>query len=367
MNKFYLAGLNRVRGLKEEELRRLLAVFGDLATVWRASVEDLGSVGRLSPKLVAALDKIRNEDRDLPKRLAEECTQKNIKVKTVLDGDYPLWLKEIAAPPLAFFYRGHLHLGEFPIAMVGSRRCSQYGRGVTKELAKELTAAGSVIVSGAARGIDTASHQGALSKGATIAVLGCGVDVVYPAENEKLLAEIAASGAVISEQLPGTKPLPVYFPARNRIISGLTRGTVVVEAAARSGSLITAEMALNEGRDVFAVPGSIYFPTSIGCHKLLQQGAKLITSAADILSEYGVEMPQPATTEKGKSDLDLNEEEAALYKVLSHDTPLTADEIILRLKNSEAADVAFLLLQMELKGLVEETESHAYIRKGRMN
>ena len=219
---------------------------------------------------------------------------------------------------------------------------------------------GFVVESGAARGIDTASHKGALQAGATVAVLGCGVDVAYPRENARLLAEIAEKGAVISEYAPGTAPLAAFFPARNRIISGVAHGTIVVEAAERSGSLITAEFALSEGRDVFAVPGSIYSATSRGCHRLIQQGARLVVSAADVAAEYEDGAPRTSAS----PPQELTEEEAAVYALLSREAALSLDELICRLQG-KAANVAFLLLGLRVKGLVEETPMRTYIRSAK--
>ena len=250
-------------------------------------------------------------------------------------------------------------------ATVGIIGLGYVGLPLAVEFGRKLAAAGLTVVSGAARGIDTCAHHGALEAGGrTVAVLGCGVDIAYPAENRRLLADIVASGgAILSEYAPGTPPLPAFFPARNRIISGLSKGVIVVEAAERSGSLITAQLALDEGRDVFAVPGSIYSPTSQGCHRLIQQGAKLVTSVRDVLEEYGRE-PVPRAPRKRK-DADLSGEERALYQVLSYEHPLSIDEIIASLKDGDPARLSFLLLGLELKGLVIENESHGYLRAER--
>jgi DNA processing protein len=194
-----------------------------------------------------------------------------------------------------------------------------------------------------------------------VAVLGCGVDVAYPLENRRLLQEIVdGGGVVISEYEPGTNPLPAFFPARNRIISGLAEGTLVVEAAARSGSLITAEMALSAGRDVYAIPGSIYAPGCDGCNRLIQQGAKLVMTPADVLEEFQITAAAPP-----RKSLSLKPEERQIYQVLSFEHPLTMDEIILSLPDGEIANLSYWLLNMELKGIVIENEMHAFRRAER--
>ena len=197
--------------------------------------------------------------------------------------------------------------------------------------------------------------------GRTVAVLGCGVDVAYPPENRRLLTEIAAAGgAVLSEYAPGTQPLPMFFPARNRIISGLAEGVLVVEAARRSGSLITAEMALSEGREVYAIPGSIYSPQSGGCHNLIRAGARLVESPREILEEMHLAVPQ-----RRSARAQLTPEEAHVYQVLSFDHALTMDEIIDSLPVSTTTSLPLLLLQMQLKGVIIENEMHAYRRAER--
>ena len=364
MEAYYLAALQRAGGMGSVHLQKLRKVFPGGKEIWEAPVKELASVGEMPEHLLSSLESLRRARPDYPKELAELCGKKEIRLCSMDSPDYPKYLKEIFDPPVVFFYRGSLPKEEeLCLAMVGSRRFSRYGEQVALDLAEKLAAAGVTVVSGAARGIDTCAHLGALKAGRTLAVLGCGVDVAYPPENASLLRQIAERGAVISEYEPGTSPLPAFFPARNRIISGLCRGTIVVEAARRSGSLITAELALNEGRDVFAVPGSIFADTSRGCHYLIQQGAKLVTDVADILTEYGRsgKRGEPA----GKRP-ELNPEEAAVYSVLSYDHPLSIDEIIYSLKGQgDASGIAFLLLQMQLKGLVVENKSRGYLRAER--
>ena len=360
-DNYYLAALARCRGLGSRNIQKLLGKFPSAAAIWQAPREALYLVGGLSSQQMQNLLRFRKENQLLPEQLAEQCQRLGISLCSITQGNYPNILKEIFDPPPVLFYRGELQPQAERIAMVGARRFTPYGEGIALELGERLASAGITVVSGAARGIDTAAHKGALKSGRTVAVLGCGVDVVYPAENRRLLAQIVeAGGVVISEYGPGTQPLPAFFPARNRIISGLSRGTVVVEAASRSGSLITAQLALNEGRDVFAVPGSIYSATSQGCHQLIQQGAKLVQCPDDILEEYGlVAPPKPRKVRR------FTPAERQVWQVLSFERPLSLDEIIQSLPDGEMSNLAFILLQMELKGLVIENELHAYRRAER--
>jgi len=277
---------------------------------------------------------------------------------TINDDLYPIVLREIFDPPLVLYYRGTLIPDARRIGIVGARKFTAYGEAAAMEFAERLARSGVTIISGAARGIDTRAHRGALRGGRTVAVLGCGVDIAYPPENRRLLSQIVESGgAVLSEYAPGTQPLPAFFPARNRIISGLSEGTLVVEAAKRSGSLITAEMALSEGRDVYAVPGSIYSPQSGGCHNLIRAGARLVESPQEILEEMHLaEPPRRPVREQ------MTPEEARIFQVLSFEHALTMDEIMDSLPDTITTSIPLLLLQMQLKGLITENEMHAYRR-----
>lgn len=357
-----LAALLRANGVGGKTALKLREAFGSWQAALAAPFEAY-KAQELSEKLAAGVAKARRDAPAFAAQLRATCERNAIHLVAFGDAAYPKYLAEIYDPPALLYYRGTLVPDAERIAMVGARRFSRYGESVAKTLSGELARSGFTIVSGAARGIDSASHQGALKAGRTEAVLGCGVDVAYPPENRHLLSEIAeAGGAVISEYPPGTPPLPAYFPMRNRIISGLSRGVIVVEAAEKSGSLITAEQAASEGRDVFAVPGSIYAATSRGCHRLIQQGAKLIMSAADVLAEYGIEPP----SKKPQKPLPaMSAEEREVYQVLSATHPISTDEILLSLKKDDAASLSFVLLQMELKGLIEETETHGYVRASR--
>ncbi len=363
---FFAATLS-ASGVGIPGVERLAADTGGARGAWEADAEILRR--HLDEKAVAALLKLRREKPQLPEQIAEACAKLGVSIWTRDDDEYPPILREIARPPLALFARGTSVPDAERIAVVGSRHASPYGRRVSEELAMGLAARGVTVVSGAARGVDSAAHTGALRSGRTVAVLGCGIDVVYPPENAKLLDEIAESGVVLSEYPPGTRPVAAFFPQRNRIISGLSRGTLVVEAAERSGSLITAEFALSEGRDVFAVPGGIYSDTSRGCHRLIQQGAKLVTSAADVLDEYPWAKRESPRKKSGGSSANettpenLSAEERAVYAILSKADPLSVDDIVYRLHGrGDASNVAFLLLQMQLKGAILEDGNHAYTR-----
>ena len=359
LERYFLAAWQTVSGVGSAQLTELRQQFGSARVAWGLSAEELLHSRALEPRALAAFLETRRQRPDLPAELADACGAKGISVCSFWEDGYPPLLRQSFRPPAVLFYRGTLCPDKERLAVVGSRRCSPYGRGAAKLLAEAVAKAGITIVSGAARGIDTQSRCGALQAGGrTVAVLGCGPDIVYPSENRRLLDEIAETGVVLSEYAPGTPPLPAFFPARNRIISGLCRGTLVVEAAERSGSLITAELALDNGRDVFAVPGSIFSDTSRGCHRLLQQGAKLVTQPADILEEYGCTSQPPVKAAREA----LSNEENRIYEVLSIEQPLSMDEIIYKLQGSNTANIAFLLLQMEMKGLVEETAVHSYVR-----
>ena len=285
MERFYLAALQLAGGVGLAGAKRLLEHFGTAEAAWRAPAAALAAC--LQAPAAASLGQLRRERPSLHEEIAADCQRKKVALCIQTDAEYPPLLKQIFNPPLVLFYRGTLQPEAHRLAIVGSRRFSPYGKSVAEALAMELARSGATVVSGAARGIDSAAHRGALQTGRTVAVLGCGVDVAYPPENRKLLDEIAEAGAVISEYVPGTQPLPVFFPTRNRIISGLAHGTVVVEAAERSGTSITAGYAHDQGRDVFAIAGRIGDEMSAGPNGMIARGeAKAVFSPEDILAEY---------------------------------------------------------------------------------
>ncbi|MDO8545774.1 MAG: DNA-processing protein DprA [Nitrospirales bacterium] len=285
------------------------------------------------------------------------------------DDGYPAWLRAIPSPPAVLYCDGRIEPRDRQaVAIVGARQATPYGLRVTETLARELSGAGFTIVSGLARGIDAAAHRAALDAGGrTIAVLGCGLDITYPPEHGRLREEIAQCGAVLTEFPAGTPPKPSHFPQRNRIISGLSLGVVVVEAAEGSGSLITARLALEQGREVFAVPGSIDAPLSRGPHGLIKQGAKLAETVDDIIEELlpqlelPLTLPSPRRGEGKFSDLTgLSEVEQVVLAVMSRD-PLHLDDLTGR-SGLTPGGIAGILLGLELKGVVRQLPGQRYYR-----
>ncbi|MDP3013542.1 MAG: DNA-processing protein DprA, partial [Candidatus Subteraquimicrobiales bacterium] len=284
--KFWL-GLKLIPELNKNQ-NRLLSYFKTPENIWKASFKDLIDSGIIS---LAAAQKIveKRVETNLEKEL-DKLNFYRVSLLTINDPDYPSLLREISSPPAVLFTQGRT-LSDFgpSVAIVGSRRASLYGKNFAYELARDLSESGVTIVSGLARGIDTASHNGALlGKGSTIGVTGCGLNIVYPPENKKLYEEIEKKGVLISDFPFGTPPLKQNFPSRNRIISGLSLGVIIVEASERSGALITADFALEQGRDVMAVPGNVKSNLSKGVHKLLKQGAFLIENADDVFDVFNL-------------------------------------------------------------------------------
>lgn len=277
---------------------------------------------------------------------------------------YPALLKEIHQPPAILYWKGNLHTADLSIAIVGSRKADLYGMTTAEELAAQLSREQVCIISGLARGIDARAHKGALEgQGGTIAVQGCGIDQIYPRENRKLAEQILAheKGCILTEFPLGSLPLAWHFPQRNRIISGLSQGVIIVQAAVKSGAFITVETALEQGRDVFAVPGQINNPLSAGPHRFLQEGARLITSSADILEEYG-QGCLFTTAETPKVTMTLTREEEQILQYFSAE-PMTIEEIAY-LSRLSMAELMPILSMLELYGLIQQMIGRKYIRVG---
>lgn len=350
--------LHLIPGLGRRGLFQLLSVFPSPEEAIDAGVshwpERIGSVNKDNLRWLGTGDCSQFDS------AVAALEDNDARIISFWDDDYPALLKTIHDPPALLYVIGHLS-EKTALAVVGSRRCTSAGKQTTSRFSRELADRGIVIVSGLARGIDSAAHAGALEAGGeTIAVLGCGVDRIYPSENRGLYRRIAEAGAIISEYLPGTEPLPGHFPGRNRIISGLSQGVLVVEAARGSGSLITAEFSLEQGREVFAVPGPITAPGSSGVNALLKDGARLVTEPQDILNvlKPGVRTIRPATF---TDCLDgLSEEQKSLVEQLS-EQPVQVDDLA-RKSGLTPMELSAILLQLELRGAVLQLPGMRYIR-----
>lgn len=355
----YLNALNCMPFLGPRRITALINCMGSAIQAWHAPEERVKQVEDLKSLASRFIDQKRNID---PLSKWEQLVKNNIKCIGTASPEYPALLKQLSCPPPLLYYRGNLKDEKNQaVAIVGSRRATFYGKEVAHRLAGELTTAGISIVSGMALGIDTAAHLGCLeNNGYTMAVLGCGLDYCYPPGNADLMEQIACSGAVISEFPLGTKPLPGHFPQRNRIISGLSLGTVVVEATAKSGSLITANYALEDNREVFAVPGNIGSPYSRGCHQLIKEGAHLVESASDILNEIIVDHPVEEQLSIDRLALALNSEEKVVLSLIPYQ-PMHIDDIIKACGNP-ASEIITTLLSLELKKLVRQTPGKYFCR-----
>lgn len=342
-------------------LKRLMTAFGGLERLWSASVSELQGVEGIGPALAARLAACRSDEAGLREEL-RRAERAGVKILTLEDDAYPALLRTIHDPPLVLYVRGTWTSEDAcAVALVGARRASVYGLQCAERLGYDLALRGITVVSGMARGIDAAAHRGALqARGRTVAVLGSGLQRVYPREHEALAAEIAKQGAVLSEYPLQTPPLPHYFPRRNRVISGLSLGVVVVEAAARSGALITVESALEQGREVFAVPGPMTAVTSYGTHQLLKQGARLVTSVEDILEELRLH-PRPAepapvvpsAAEEVPDRFEDAMERRVLECVEAAEQPIAIDRIAAH-SGLAVGRVSAALLQLELRRAVRQ-------------
>jgi DNA processing protein len=345
--------LRLVFGVGNVNYKNLIHNFGCPENVFQATPHELANIDGVSAKAIASI-KQHEPAKEVEAEL-ERITKHRITVVTLTDPAYPANLKTIYDPPPFLYIRGSIiQQDTAAIAIVGSRVASDYGSTATERISRELAHSGITIVSGLARGIDSIAHYGALSaKGRTIAVLGSGIDVIYPPENRKLYKAIAERGAVLSEFPMGTKPIAYNFPARNRIISGLSLGVLVVEASLNSGSLITARLALEQGREVFAVPGNVHSYKSKGTHKLLKEGAKLVENAQDILEEIRVKAPIPVSAEHAiENTLEMSTDCREVFQVLTED-PRHIDEIIIK-TGFTSSQISTLLLELELQGLVKQ-------------
>jgi len=354
-NKVFYVWLSSINGVGAKTFKKLVDYFGNAENVYKSSLEDIKQVvnnGRVLNSIIEA-KKIE------PYKYAERLHKEKVKVLLIDDDEYPKLLREIYDAPPVLYVKGNItESDDMSIAIVGSRNATSYGKLMSEKFSYELSKHGFTIISGMARGIDSQAHKGAIKAGGrTIAVLGCGVNIAYPEENKKLMEEIISKGAVVSEYPLDYLPVAGNFPARNRIISGLSLGVLVVEAGVKSGSLITAKFALEQGRDVFAVPGIITSAYSQGTNGLIKQGAKLVASVSDILDEYNFrEDIKTRINERFVNT--LSSEERKLYAIIS-ECPRDIEEIV-EITKFPISKVNYLLSSLTIKGLIVRLPGNKY-------
>ncbi len=354
--KFWLA-INKISAIGPIRFRRLFDYFTDLENAWTASFNEILKAG-IEEKIA---NQFINERRNIsPNFELEKLEKLNAKAITIADSYYPKLLKEIYAPPPLLYFLGSLDFNnDFLLAIVGTRKISGYGRQATEQITKEIVCAKMAVVSGLALGVDACAQQTTLNFGGkTIAVLGSGIDKIYPASNRQLAEKIVEkNGAIISEFAPGTLPYKSNFPQRNRIISGLSLGTLVIEASQKSGALITAKYALEQNREVFAVPGNIFSINSLGPNDLIKRGAKVVTCASDILEALNLE--QANDYKIIKKIIPENENEKKLLELIGNE-PVHVDKIT-QYARLDISCVNSTLSIMEMKGMIKNLGNQKYI------
>lgn len=374
MDTLYLAAVCAVvPGLGRSRIPDLINALGSARAVFEASAATLTATGLCTPRAVQNF--ISNRDARLPQRLDYFCRHNGVQILAYTGTDYPQSLQNLSDKPLVLYVKGELPQANYALAIVGSRRCTEYGVRAAACFAQAMTREGIPIISGGAKGIDTAAHEACLQAGGTtVAVLGCGLDIVYPSENAKLFARIAEQGALVTEYPPGVPPAAANFPARNRIIVGLSQAVLVAEAGKRSGAVLTANIAADEGREVYCVPGNIFDGSSIGCHELIRTGAKLVDMPQDILDDKRSwqqamnrritqpsifdcapqeqkPAPAPVTTELGAKLLALLQAGALSLEKLTEQS------------GAAFAAVSMELLDLQAAGLVATDQAQRYYRK----
>ncbi len=354
----YLLALHSINGLGPVRLKAIIDYFKDPKLAWEADTGEFLKIGIPKPTTVRLEETRKNLD---PPEFAENIKEAGIKWKTIFDKDYPFLLSQIYDPPIVFYYKGELENWDAPaIAVVGTRKMTGYGRAVTEKFTRALANSGLTIVSGLARGVDAEAHWAAVrGNGKTIAVLGGGLNYIYPPENRKLAGEIINGfGVVMSEFPPDYPSMPGNFPSRNRIISGLSKAVVVTEAAQDSGSLITARVAIEQGREVFAVPGPVTSDLARGPIDLIREGARAVFDPEEILEELGINKSQ-ASNSKNQTRA-LSDEEKQVLECLQNET-MHIDEIARALSWSSAR-IASTILKMEISGLVQNLGTGSYCK-----
>jgi len=344
-----------IKGIGAARLRAMLDFFGDVQSIWNAPADTLRNIG-LPTTVIENLIKFRSDV--CLDEIFERIQKQNIQVLIWDDDDYPVRLREINNPPPVLYVRGKISTeDEWSVAVVGTRRISPYGHQVAERIAAKLASSGLTVVSGLALGVDTVAHQTSLSAGGrSLAVLGSGVDRIYPSQNRALADKLIEKGALISDYAPGTPPEANNFPPRNRIISGLSLATVVVEAGLKSGALITANFALEQGREVFAVPGNIFAPQSRGPNRLIQNGAHPLLDPQEILEI--LDLTRVTEQREARVVLPSNAAEAQVFGILGHE-PMHVDDVCTQ-ADLPIDQVIATLAFMELKGMVRQVGGMRY-------
>jgi DNA processing protein len=347
MNLIYYYWLSTTNGIGNKRISDIISYFGDVKSAWRARREEFFKIGGISQSIADNIV-IRRDERKLLEEI-EDIKKKYINIITIDDDEYPYNLKNIYDPPYIIYLKGKMKKCKKYIAVVGSRNCTSYGKMVARNISNLLSKYDFGIISGMARGIDTQAHLGVLDAGGfTCAVLGSGCDIVYPPENIKIMYEIEKKGAIISEYLPGTKPAAYNFPTRNRIISGISDGVLVIEAGEKSGALITVNFALEQGKDVFAIPGSVLSKSSKGTNLLIKDGAKIVTDIYDILNEYKIDFN---IEENNNYNEEITSKEKIIMGVIN-DSPIYIDDLIKRVKLG-ISEVNSILTILEVKNIIK--------------
>ena len=363
MEKLYAIWLAETFGAGSRISSLLCEYYESFEAIYNADLEELALIEGISHNHI---EKLNNKSLKRAEEIASECEALYIDIITIFDDKYPENLKNIPCPPILLYVKGKLpDTKNIPsIGIVGSRKPSNYGAKMAQSFAEELGRKGFMVVSGMARGVDTCAHRGALKAEAlTIAVLGCGVDVLYPPENGAIKDLIETNGAVISEFAPGTAPLPTHFPVRNRIVSGLSNAILVIEGKASSGSSITANIAKDQGREVFCLPGNVDNPLSSVSHKLIREGARLVTCAGDIITDLGYMLVEEKPSESEQLEFafsKLTEDQRKIAEVLDRNMPMHIDEICFK----SGIDIALAnqcLFMLELSGIVKQLPGKQYI------
>ncbi len=361
--KKYILWLTNIKGVGEVKAHALINMFGSAEAVYNLSSTQLHNISFLTNETLSNMVENRLDKID---KFIEKLNGLNIKYVTYKEEGYPYYLNEMRYPPLVLYYKGQLvdFKNQIPIGVIGARNCTPYGRESALKISSELGLNGAIVVSGLAKGIDTFAHKAAVDNGfKTVAVVGCGLDICYPEENKALFDAICKNGCVFSEYPPGTKPLKQNFPARNRIIAGICRGVLVVEARVKSGTFITVNFAADEGRDVFCVPGNITSALSEGTNQLIREGAMLVTKGEEILEGYyRVDKKFKSVIKELPNLSKLSTEETILYLELSKHKEIALGDIDLKEK-FDTNTLIYLLMTLELKGFVIKKAGNIYCVK----